>query len=52
VKEVRIILPEPIYKKLEFIERRYRISKEDLITRAIIDIIEKYLGGKAYESTG
>jgi len=50
LKEIRILVPDVLYKKLELIERKYRISKEDLITKTIIRIIETYLGGSAYES--
>jgi len=41
VREIKILIPAPIWDKLEVIERKIGMTKEDLIMRAIVKIIEE-----------
>jgi len=41
VREIRILIPATVWDKLEMIERKIGMTKEDLIMRAIVKIIEE-----------
>lgn len=43
-KVIRIIIPVTIWEKLSKIERKAGLTKEDLIMRAIVKIIEEFEG--------
>lgn len=43
-KEIRIILPEKVYYELEKVQEKTGIRLEDLITRAVVNIIEEFKG--------
>jgi len=45
VKEMKIYVPEEVLKRIERIEQKYRISRQDLILRALIKVIEEFEGG-------
>jgi len=49
LKEIRIIVPDNLYEKLVKAERRYKIRKEDLVLRALIKVLDTYLGEDAYK---
>jgi len=44
VKEIRIVLPDKIYEKIEKICEEYGVSMYDLIARAIVKVVEEYGG--------
>lgn len=50
MKELRILIPEKLYEKLDKIEKEIGIRKEDIFLRTLIKIVETYLGGEAYGS--
>ncbi len=41
VKEIRLLVPRKIYDKLEEIEKRLGVSKEDIVLRAIMKVLEE-----------
>jgi len=43
-KEIRIVLPEKVYNELKNVQDKTGIRMEDLITRAIIKVIEEFKG--------
>ena len=47
MKELRILIPDRLWRRLEIIEQRYKMRKEDIITRVLIRTVEEYLGGVA-----
>jgi len=42
VREIKIFVPDPIFERLEAIERRYRITKQDIILRTLVKVIEEF----------
>jgi len=44
-RTIEITIPHNVWKKLDEIERRTGITKEDLIMRAIVRVIEEFEGG-------
>jgi len=44
-RDIRIIIPVTVWEKLDKIERKTGVTKEDLIMRAIVRIIEEFEGG-------
>lgn len=41
VKEIKLLVPKKIYDKLEELEKRLGVSKEDIVLRAIMKVIEE-----------
>jgi len=39
--EIRILVPRKLYDKLEEIEKRLGVTKEDIVLRAIMKVIEE-----------
>jgi len=44
VVEMKILIPRRVYDKLEAIEGKVGIRKEDLVLKALVDLINKYGG--------
>jgi len=44
VVEMRVLIPKKVADKLEKIEQKLNIRKEDLILRALLEVIERYGG--------
>jgi len=44
VVELRILVPKKIVEKLDKIEKKLNIRKEDLILRALVELVERYGG--------
>lgn len=45
-RRLEIIIPARIWEKLEKIEKIRGIRKEDIIMRAVVKVIEEFLGGE------
>ena len=41
VVELKIIVPKKLYDKLEELEKKYSISKEDIVLRALVKVLEE-----------
>jgi len=50
MKEIRIVVPDRVWELLEKIEKEQKIRKEDIVLRAIIRVLETYLGERIYVS--
>ena len=48
MKEIRIYVPEKVWNLLEKIEKEHKVRKEDIILKAIIRVLEGYLGESIY----
>ena len=44
VKEIRIYVPDEVYRRLKKIEFENKITIQDLLLRAIIKVIEEFEG--------
>lgn len=42
VKELKLYVPDEVYKRIEKIENELGISKQDLILRALVKVIEEF----------
>jgi len=42
VKKIEIFVPDPVYERLERIERKYRVSKQDVLLRMLVKTIEEF----------
>jgi len=40
--ELKIVLPTKLYKKLEELEKKLGVTKEDIVARAIVRVIEEF----------
>ena len=41
MKELRILIPDKIWEKLEIVEKKYGVSKETVVMRAIVKVLEE-----------
>jgi len=41
IRELRIMVPRKVYEKLEELEKRLNVRKEDIILRALVKVIEE-----------
>lgn len=41
IKELRLMVPKRVYDKLEDLEKRLNVRKEDIILRALVKVIEE-----------
>jgi len=41
IRELRILVPKKVYDKLEDLEKRLNVRKEDVILRALVKTIEE-----------
>jgi len=44
VRRLEIVIPNQIWDKLEKVERKTGITKEDLLMRALVKVIEEFEG--------
>jgi len=44
VKELKIYLPDEIYARMQSIEKKYKISIQDILLRSIIRTLEEFEG--------
>ena len=44
VRRLEIVIPSQIWDKLEKVERKTGITKEDLLMRALVKVIEEFEG--------
>ena len=42
VKEIRIFVPDEIYKRMEKISNELKISLQDLILRTLVKVLEEF----------
>jgi len=45
MKKLEILIPKKVYNELERIEREKGIRKEDIVLKAIINVLESYRRG-------
>ena len=50
-RELRIVVPQRIWVMLEKVEQKKGVRKEDILMRALVKVIEEFLGGEG-ESSG
>jgi len=41
-KEIRIVVPDPVWERIQRICRRYLISEQDLILRTLVKVLEEF----------
>ena len=46
IVEICIQLPRVLYEKMEKLERELGVTKEDIIARAIVKVLEEFGGGE------
>jgi len=42
MKKITIEIPEPLYERLENIEKKLGLTKEDIVARALLKAIEEF----------
>ena len=42
IVELKIVVPRKIYERLEEIERKAGVKKEDIVVRAIVKVLEEF----------
>jgi len=42
MKKITIEIPEPLYERLETIEKKLGLTKEDIVARTLVKVIEEF----------